>query len=423
MKNNLLFIAFLFLTLTTKAQGVVFNAKGILILFDADTAPSVIVDGKTLKEKGQKDNLLGVKFPLDRNSEESKPLFVSNSMFGSSRLIAVSPKGDLALVIENRGGLADSVSKISNLENSLPNGQFMTAIDISDIQKPISKFKVSVGKNPVSIAFDSSGNNIALLSSEYTKELLLLDIDENGKLSRPISKPNFMTSGRLIDLAWHPSADFLAVINDDVHEVSIIKVMREGARKTPYRMDLVGKPIKVGTKPIFCKFTNDGRFLLILDSPSKPESLEKGKLFAMKVDFLGKNEHILLSSVPTECYSSNFDISTNNNMIVVSNPKTSFFPLNHPNFKAESSISCISLSDDGTLKFENEKIVNGAFVHSVSFDSTSENVLVNVNEYFNFGKKIGGVEFFKVNLEKFTLEKQTNNLIFQKGSHTISVVK
>ncbi len=407
---------------SVQSQKIEFQAKGIIALIDNDMAQSVLIDGKTLKEKNAKDNLFSFKLPLEKSNEDPKPILVSNSFLSFNNCLAVSTSGKLAFIAESKSSIHDSVSFYKNVEYNTPAGQFITVVDISDANKPISKFKIPIGRNPLTIKIDSSGNYLGIITSEYDKELVILEIDENGKPSKPLQKPSNLAPGRICDISWHPSGNYFSIINDELHEMVLIKVIKDIVTKKAYRLETIGKPIKVGNRPFSSKFTPDGKLLIINDLNSFGRN-EKGKIFSLKLDYTGSNEHILLSSASTDVFCNGFDISSDSKMIVVANPKTSYYPYNHQNYLPESELLTYSIQEDGNLKFENATSVHGSFMSSIYFDNDSKNLAVNISEFGFYGKKTGGIQFFKVNIPQKSLTKQEGLLVLPKGVHTIGIIR
>jgi hypothetical protein len=405
------------------AQKIDFQAKGIIALIDNDMAQSVLVDGKTLKEKNAKDNLFSFRLPIDKSNEDPKPIFVSNSFLSMNDCLAISPNGKIAFIAETKTSIPDSVSSYKNVDFNTPAGQFITVVDISEPNKAVSKFKIPVGKNPLTIKMDSSGIYLGIVTTEYDKEFVILELDENGKPIKPLQKPSNLAPGRISDIAWHPSGNYFSIINDETHEVVLIKVLKDLISKKAYRLEIVGRPIKVGNRPFNAKFTPDGKHLIINDLNSFAGKSEKGKLFSLKIDFTGSTEHILLSSVATEAFCHGFDISSDGKMIAVASPKTSFYPLSDEKFNAESEILLYTLENDGSLKFENSTKINGSFANSIFFDKNAENLAVNVSEFSFLGKKMGGIQFFKVNKITKSIAKQEYPILFTKGCHSIGIIK
>src|SRR5687768_11805139 len=81
---------------------ITFNARGLVVVSDADLAASALVDGKLLRDNTSRDQLTTIKFPVERGSKGLGTALVSNSALGYSKTLAVSPTGTLAFVLENR---------------------------------------------------------------------------------------------------------------------------------------------------------------------------------------------------------------------------------------------------------------------------------------------------------------------------------
>ncbi len=429
MKKILLSILTLATTLAY-SQKLSFEAKGIITISDADMAASAFVDGKLFKERGNKDLMSVVKFPIEKYSDEIKSLVVSNSAINSAKSIVVSPNLPIAYVVESRGTTADPVTEIRSLDSELPAGGFISVVDISDLSQPKVLYKFPTGKNPTAIDISPNGEYLAFCSDEYGKELQVLELDPAGKPIRIINKPQDFQSGKITDVTWHPNNNFLAFTLEDSKEVGLLKVTRDGPTTKIIRLDLVGRILKVGNFPGAGQFTPDGKYYLVPDvksniaSKSESDSDATGDMFVLKFNLEGTSEHYLITKTKLGETPTSFAISPDGSLVIVTNAKKSYFPWENNDSSKKSSISLLKLSSDGSLNSVAEYDFDGILPKNIVFDKSGENIAVTVFDYFNFGKHFGGIEFWKVkNGEKPSLQKQDFKLFMPRGCHGIQIVK
>jgi len=92
-----------------------FNARGLVVVSDADLSASALVDGKLLRDITAKDQLSTIKFPVERGSKGIGSAMVSNSALGFSKTLAVPAVGGLAYVLESRVKPEDGVSEYKDV--------------------------------------------------------------------------------------------------------------------------------------------------------------------------------------------------------------------------------------------------------------------------------------------------------------------
>jgi DNA-binding beta-propeller fold protein YncE len=410
------------------AQQINFDAKGLILISDADMAASAFANGKLLKEKGTKDLFSTIKLPFTI-SDEVKSLVVSNSVVNWTKGLAISPNQKFAYVVESKSSTTDAVTEVKNVWTDLPAGGFITVVDITDLNVPKVLFKFPTGHNPMSVEVSPSGEYLAICTEEYGKELQVLELDATGKPIRIINKPQTFPAGRIKNVSWHPNGDYLAFTIEETKEIGLIRVVRDGPTTKIIRMDMVGKPVRVGSYPVAGQFTPDGKYYLIPDlkwgDAAKNETGYdgKGEIFVMRFNLIGEGEHFLLNKVKVGENPESFAISPDGSTIAVLNINKTFYPFSNPSRTNQASISLLKLAD-GTINKIAEYPFEGILPKSIAFDKNGENLAVSVYEYPTLGKHFGGVEFWKVNKsDRPTLTRQDIKFYLQRGVHTMRIVK
>lgn len=418
------------ISITAFSQKLSFDAKAIIAISDADMAASAYIDGKLLKEKGIKDALSVVKLPIEKYSDEIKSIPVSNSVLNWTKGMVISPNNHIAYVVETRGTPADNISELKNVSADFPTGGFISVVDISDLAQPKVLYKFPTGKNPIAVDISPDGEYLVICSEEYEKELQVLELDAAGKPIRIINKPKDFPSGRVTDVSWHSNNNYIAFTLEDSKEVGLIKIARDGPTGKIIRMDLLGRPLKVGNYPGAGQFTPDGKYYLVPDlklgADAKAEQGYDGKgdMFVIKFNLEGTNDHALITKIKVGENPEGFAISPDGSLVIVANMKKSYYPWESPDFSKKASLSLLKLTSDGTLSNVAEYEFDGVLPQNIAFDKSGDNIAVTVFDYFNFGKHFGGIEFWKVNKgDKPTLQKQDFKLFLPRGCHALRIVK
>lgn len=421
--KNLFVPLFLLVSITSFSQNLSFEAKGIIAISDADMAASAFADGKLYKEKGAKDAFTGIRLPLEKSYDEIKSVIVSNSAANHTKAMVVSNTHHLAYVVDTRGMVADNVSELKNLNEDLPAGGFITVIDIADVVHPKVLYKFPTGKNPIGIDISPKGEYLVLCTEEEGKEIQVLELDPAGKPIRIIHRPQGLPAGKISDVSWHPNDNYIAFTFDDTKEVGLLKTTRDGPTNKIIRLELQGKPIKIGTSPGAGQFTPDGKFYIIPDLKRGIEGAD-GEIFVIKFNLDGTSEHFPITKAKVGQNPEGFAISPDGSLVVVANMRKTYYDWESADLSRKASLSLLKLTPDGSLTNHGEYEFEGILPKSLSFDQSGKNLAVTVYDYFNYGKHFGGIEFWKVKQgDKPSLQKQDFKLFLSRGCHSVRVVK
>jgi DNA-binding beta-propeller fold protein YncE len=400
---------------------ITFNAKGLVVLSDADMSASSLIDGKLLRDNTAKDQLTTIKFPIERGAKALGSALISNSALGYSKTIAIASNGMLAFVLESRLRPEDAVTEFKNPGTEFPVGEKLYVVDIANMAGPKAKFGFPVGKKPTSI--DINKNELILSTTDKGKELVFIEAAPDGKPARFLNLPAAIDSTtKIIDLSWHPSGDFIAFTLDKTNEVGLYKVIREAGKLK--NVEMVGKPVKAGARPTFGRFSPDGKHYFVLDAKGD-QGKATGDNEVLVVDFSmdGSAEHKVVSQAPVGNNTGSFAISPDGTLLVTANAAKSGAPWTEAGAGTGSSLSLFKVGADGALSKAADYPFDGIYPQSVVFDKDGSNLAVSVFEYFDYGTSNGGVEFWTVTKGATpALKKQNSKINVGKGAHTLRII-
>ena len=400
---------------------IIFNAKGLVILSDADLSASALVDGKLLRDNTSKDQLTTIKFPVERGSKGLGTALISNSVLSYTKTMAVPATGGLAYVLESRVRPEDAVSEFKDITSEFPAGEKLYVVDILNLAAPKAKFGFAVGKKPVSI--DINKNELIISTNDVGKELVFIEAAADGKPARFLNLPAGLdTTNRIIDLSWHPSGDFIAFTLDKSNEVGLYKVIREAGKLK--NVEMVGKPIKVGTEPSFGKFSSDGKHYFILDSKgAQGKATGDGEILVVDFSMDGSTEHKIASQIPSGLNPGSFAISPDGTLLVATNSGKSASAWGEATAGTGSSLTLYKVAATGALTKVADYPFEGIYPQGVVFDKDGSNVAVAVYEYLQYGNGNGGVEFWSVAKgDTPSLKKQGAKINVARGAHTLRII-
>ncbi len=396
-----------------------FNARNLVVLSDADLSASTFSDGLLLRDATAKDRLTSVKFPVDRgNSIQS--ILVPNSAVNYSKSIAVPATGGLAFVIESKTSPAESVKEVKNLaaENK---GQRVYVTDIVNPVAPKLKFPFSIGNNPLSI--DIYKNELVISTEEAGKKLNFLETDPEGKPTRLVNLPIDTDSTQsLVDISFHPSGDYVAASLAPSGELVLYKIVRDNGKLK--NIETVGKPVKLGDKLTFGRFSADGKKYFVVNSKGelgKPSG--DSELLVVNIDTEGGN-HKEAGKVALGANAGAFAISPDGSLIVAAIAGANgLAPWSAADAGQGGQLALIKVGADGALTKAGDYPVGGILPSSVAFDKDGSNVAVSIFEYLDYGDRKGGIEFFTVNKgDSPSLTPQKAKISVERGAHTLRVV-
>lgn len=421
------FILYLF-SVQCFAQSINFEAKGILFLQDADFGTFSLATNTIERDKSASDKMGAILFPLQFGDNQNfSDQNISNSCLNNKKAIAVMSDNRLSYVIETKGQIKKEETSNSIGKNNLPDGYYVSVVDISNLRNIKAEYRFPVGNNPLALSLSGSNEYLAVAGEAYNQELQVFELNEFGKPIRTIQKPNLLGLGAITDIEWHPSGDFLAYLKKDTKEIGLIKVVKDGPSKKIVRLELLGNSIKMEGLPEVGKFSKDGKYFIVLDQISeysKNQEQSKGKVFVIKFNYEDQGNHFLISKTEVEENPSNLVLHPNGMNILVSNMKRSFeYPIND-NYTNKSSISVLSLSNDGTISNLNTINLGSIMPTSFAFDKSGKNLAVGIFQYLNFGKAFGGIDFYTFfEGPKPNIVKQNSSIFTSKGTHFIKVIE
>jgi hypothetical protein len=427
-KKAFLPIFLIFLPYLSLAQSPNFESKGILYLHDADF--NTFSYGLDLIEKdaNDQDKIGAFKFPLNfddsfKNSEK----VVANSLIHAFKAMTISSNNRLCYVAESAGGVKkDQIARPVKIRD-LAEGSYVSVVDVSNLQNLKADYRFQVGTNPHVLALSKNNDYLAVGTEGYNQEIQVFELDAAGKPIRLLPKPSLMNNGTISDLVWHPSEDYIAYINSMTREVGLLKVIREVATRKIIRLEIFGNPVRMEGQPVSGIFSKDGAFFYVLDrknTPALTSVYDKGQVFSIKFNYEDALSHAFISKADVDINPVCMILHPNGKNLVVSNSRKSFeYPVNDRN-TGKSNISLINIFPDGSLLNKGTVVIDGIMPLGLAFDKNGKNIALSCFQFMNYGKPMGGIEFYKFNAgDNPSLEKQNQRINTLKGIHNIKVIE
>ncbi len=423
-----------------RSQTAPFNFKGrfIVSVSDADMLPSAYIDGKLGSVDGA-DALSIIR--LDRPEREMLAVetSVSNSVIGPPAVLAVTPDGHYAIVIETRGPRPE---KADPRLNDLALGRTISVVDLSNLDQPKIVQRVQGLEQPLSVSINFDGSLVAVSygskGAGKTTPLAIYRFS-GGKLSAPITPaiPSWTTGEELIDVEFHPQENILALLNVNRPSISFMRVADAGGQLNLSRW---GNSVSVEKAPFLVRFTPDGRHVITNSSYSAidgvtvlPGAALRGSVLGVRLSAEtaadGSPVHQLASRAGTSSTPEGLSISPDGRYVITTNLEQSAFSLDDPKQGFFSSLTLLRLDPaTGLLESIGDFAFNGVLPEMAVFDNSSRFLAVTNFTFFDPKRKGSSIDFWRIAGDAFDprrieLVKMDFSIPVTRGAHTMTIVR
>jgi hypothetical protein len=430
-------------------QPLQFSGRALLVASDADMVATAYANGRLDRVAGIEDALTAIALPLDPDHPAVSPTRASNSVMSWPQIIAVSPEGQFAYVAEVRSHPPDGIEQLSSIDD-MPEGEYVTVVNIANLQQPQIVQAVSLGKNPKHLSISPDGRWLAINLEEPGRELAIAQIQPDGTLGEinEFALAPDLPSGTMPEAAvWHPSGNFLALTttSDGSSGRSASSVvfyqMTEGAQGPQIQLyegpqiQLYDRPLAVGNHLSHARFTADGRFLLVPDLKWRMYGLRalnyllnpRGEMIAIRFEPEQGRPPEVASRAEVGLGPEGFALSPDSTLIATVNLRRTYLSPGLPpawRGKPYSSLSLVQFDpQSGRLTTLEEYGFEGLLPEQATFDAGGDALAVVIYHYRERSPKTGAVEFWRVVPgSQPRLERTGYQLDVVRGAHDIELV-
>jgi DNA-binding beta-propeller fold protein YncE len=419
--------------ISSSKQPVIFNGDKLVIASDADMVATAYADAKLDRVAGVEDTLTVIDLPLDSSNPLIASIQVSNSVISWPQIIATSPDGKRAYIVEVRSRPQDGIQELDTIDD-MPEGKYLTFVDLTNSAQPKIIESVAVGRNPEHISISPDGQFLAINLQDKGRELLITKLQPDGKLGKRFYFPMSIDGTRSDNQTaiWHPSGKYLAMTQDHNSRVGFYQVTT-----TPngeIEVTPQNQPIEVGNHLTHPRFTSDGRFLLVCDLKWSTKPLPQlnflmnppGEAIAIKFEPESGKLPTIVSRVEVGLSPEGFALSPDNSLLATVNMRRTYLPSYIPAWRGKpySSLSLVKFnSRSGQLTKIDEYGFEGLLPEQVTFDAEGKSLAVVIFNYRKPSPKTGAVEFWKVIPgDRPRLEKTGYKINVVRGAHDLVLV-
>ena len=412
---------------------VTFEGDKLLVASDADMVATAYADAKLDRVAGVEDTLTVIDLPLNTDKPQISAIPVSNSVMSWPQIMATSADGNRAYIVEVRSRPEDGIQELNTIDD-MPEGTYLTVVDLANLAQPKIIESVAVGRNPEHISISPDGQLLAVNLEDSERELLIVKLQPDGKLGQRFYFP-MPTNGTRIDnrtAIWHPSGNYLAMTQEENSRIGFYRVITTSNNEI--EVEPYSEPIEVGNYLSHPRFTSDGRFLLVTDLKWSTKPLQQlnylmnplGEAIAIRFEPKSSQPPTITSRVEVGLSPEGFAISPDDSSIVTVNLRRTYLPSYIPGWRGKpySSLSLVEFdSQSGQLTNIDEYGFEGLLPEQVTFDASGKSLAVVIFNYRQPSPKLGAVEFWNVRSgDRPRLERTEYKIDVVRGAHDLVLV-
>lgn len=319
---------------------------------------------------------------------------VSNSVTAAPEVLALSPNGRTAFVVERLGERPAGAQTVQDL----PPGHRLFAIDLDAPERPRLAATAEIATFPESVAVHPQGEWIAVVSNTPAASVVqLVRYGESGfdqvfafDLAQLVGGSNSAgpRSGlTATNVQWHPSGRLLAVNLNTQNQVAFFSVSENAGRPALRQW---GPVVEVGRDPFVGRFTPDGRYYLTSDwgrdfsaqdlagrVPDRPSFLSVIRLADPEAP--GPAKHVQIHSVATDVAAEGLTVSPTGTLVATVNMRGTAFPRDSDRFQRHATVTLLRLeASSGRLTKLADYPLDGVLPEGATFDAAGRHLLVTV---------------------------------------------
>ena len=379
---------------------VAFEGGKLVAISDGDMLASAYVNGQ-LGPQESDDALIVATISPDLTSSAIATVTVSNSVAGAPTAVAVTPDGRYAVVSESFGQRGPDAQAFGDL----PIGSLLTLVDISDAAAPEVVQRLEVGTRPEGLSLNPAGDMVAIAMHPADGRGIAFVPLVDGQLGEPsfAAVPGTSPADRLSHVEWHPSGEFVAVMDVNRAVVRFSRVVQGDDR---IMLEEWGNPVLVSKYPFMGRFSPDGRHFLTgnlywggdvvgIWTEAPPGDVTSIR-FAAEAGENGPR-HFLVGRAATGISPEGVAISPDGEWAVTTNLEVSYAPADDPRHTPYSSLTLIDIDrETGRLETMGTFAFDGILPEAAVWDASSGYVAVVNYDQLDPAQTGGSIDFWKL---------------------------
>jgi DNA-binding beta-propeller fold protein YncE len=409
-----------------------FQGRMLVSISDADMVASAYVDRQLGSREGQ-DALSVIPLGDDRQMQAVELGGATNSVAGPPSVVAVSPEGRWAFVVESFRPATETMKLFTDLEL----GTRLTAIDLSNPRQPRIHRQLDVGTRPETVEISPQGDMLLVTLHPVDGRQLAFVPWKNSEFGTPVytTLPNVAKDVRVSHAVWHPSGNFIAGTLVDRGEVLFARLVRSGDTVS---LEPWGNQVLVGKYPFKIVFAQGGQFLMTTNLQWGPDvegfwaEAPRGAIavvrFANEPSQSGQPQHFLVSVAETGVSPEGIAISPDGTLVATTNLERSYLPYDDSRITWFSSLTLMQFDPKtGHLETVGDFLYEGILPEALVFDRSGKYIAVANYDRFDDAQPGGSVDFWRVVTDDWThptprLVQTDRSVPVTRGVHSMILV-
>lgn len=413
-----------------------FEGRYLVSVQDADMVASAYVNGQLGPREGR-DTLAVIQLNGDPREWTAAEVFASNSVAGPPAAIDISPNGRFAVVIETWTERPETDQ--SHTFGDLSFGSAVSVFDLEDPANPIAVQTVEGFLRPDAVRFNHDGSLIAITyhpAGAGTETPISLHRFKNGRIGQGIAAtiPGWSAGERLIDVAWHPSENILALLDGSGGATVTFARVIEDLSIEPF-----GNVVDVERAPFRIFFTPDGRHVVINALYWGPDIAGRwieapvGSINTIRMNAEtrpdGTVRHAFVDRVQTGVSPEGLAVSPDGRWVATTNLERSYLPYEDGRITWWSSVTLARLDEaTGQMELVGTFTYDGILPEAAVFDNSGTYLAVASYDHFDDRIEGSSIDFWRIqtdplNGETIQLVKTGISVPVARGAHSMVIAR
>ena len=315
-----------------------FQGRYIVSVQDADMVGSAYVNGQLGPREGA-DTLAVIPLEGDPRDWQAAEVFASNSVAGPPNAVSISPDGRFAIVIETFTPRPDNNDP--HVFSDLQVGAKAQVFDLQDPTRPTAVQTIDVPARPDAVSFNTRGDIVAITYNPTNgaggETPLTLHRFQDGKLEAGVAPSvlGWPMGDRMIDAAWHPEENILAMIDSSGGATLTFARVTDDLAVEPF-----GNVVDIERAPYRVLFTPDGSHVVVNATYWGPDiagtwvEAPVGSVLTVRMNAEVRNDgsvrHALIDRVETGVSPEGLAVSPDGRWVATVNLERSYLPYDDP---------------------------------------------------------------------------------------------
>ncbi|EQB57276.1 hypothetical protein CGLO_02622 [Colletotrichum gloeosporioides Cg-14] len=319
--------------------------------------------------------------------------------------------------------------------SELPSSRKITVIDLIDLDRPAVVDTVEGFLQPSTVSVNAAGDLVAVthtLAGSGVETPIALYQFQQGKLSLLSTPaiPDWPSGNLLMDAAFHPELDILALTDYSQPRLTLVRVIRQGSET---KLERWGNSLSLETAPYTAKFTPDGRYVLSNAMYVGPDiEAPRGTISSIRLEASqeqnGDPHHSIVSRAEVGVMPEGLAVSPDGLWAVTANLERSTPALDSPSQGFFSSLSLLRVEPaNGTLSTVGTYAFDGILPEGVVFDSSSRFVASTTFDQYDGRIPGGSIDIWRISGDhadptRVEFVKTSVSVPVVRGPHVIAMV-